>query len=246
LPDCTPPPPFDAPGVFETCRVQGGKILHLKEHLLRLAASLKTLRLDPLDLKELQGLQASAREVRDGFVRIAVSSSKTPRVLIHRHPGLPYPKALYRRGISIHTAATREPHPEAAPSGAKCSERLSSVLARWEWAGDREVLRLGASGFLTEGTSSNLFMVKQRTLYTPPAWLGVLEGVTRALVLKAALRLGLAALEVPITRHELFNAEEAFLTNVLMGILPLRSVDGRRIGTRTPGPVTRQLARALS
>ncbi len=240
-----PPAPFDAAGAFETCRVQEGKILHLKEHLWRLSASLKTLQLPPLGRQDLRDLQAAAREVKGGFVRIAVGRSGKPPVLIHRHPGLPYPKGLFRRGISIRTVATRQPGTEAQPSGAKSSERLSGVLARWEGGDSREVLRLGCHGLLTEGTASNLFMVKRGALQTAPAWLGVLEGVTRALVLKTAHKLGIPIQEAPFTRHELFNAEEAFLTNVLMEILPLRAVDGRKIGERVPGPVTRRLMRAF-
>ena len=104
---------------------------------------------------------------------------------------------------------------------------------------------MGPHGYVTEGTVSNLFFIQGKELVTAPAWAGILEGVTRSRVIRAARRMGVAVKEVPFTRHDLFNAEEAFLTNVLMGILPVRQVDGRRIGEKTPGPVTRKLMRAL-
>jgi branched-chain amino acid aminotransferase len=131
------------------------------------------------------------------------------------------------------------------PASVKCSERLSGVLARLEGPGATEVLSLNRQGYLTEGTVSNLFLVKDRRLFTPPAWAGVLEGVTRRKVWQAARRLGIPVCEVLLTRHEMFNADEAFLTNVLMEILPIRVVDGRRIGSRVPGAVTRRLMRAM-
>jgi len=109
-----------------------------------------------------------------------------------------------------------------------------------------EVLRVGIHGYPTEATTSNVFLVRGGVLTTPPLWLGVLEGVTRGKVLEVARELKIAVAEIPITRHDLFNAEEAFLTNVLMGILPIREVDGRRIGTKIPGPITQRLIQTLS
>jgi len=131
------------------------------------------------------------------------------------------------------------------PAQVKSSQRLTSILARQEGINSDEVLLLGAHGYLTEGTVSNLFLVKDSTLVTSPGWQGILEGVTRGLVRKAARRMRIPYLEIPVTRHDLFNADEAFLTNVLMDILPVRQVDGRRIGTKVPGPITQRLGRAL-
>lgn len=240
------PKPFDASGAFETCRVERGKVLFLEEHLHRLGESLKTLGVSGWNREEARRrLSEAASGIRQGVVRIAVGREQG-NVVVHRKEGLPYPQKLGREGIRLKTATTRWPLGEATPAQAKTSERLSGVLARLEGGESPEVLRIGPHGYLTEGTASNLFMVREGALCTPPCWLGVLEGVTRWRVLEAARRLRIPVEETPFSRHDLFNAEEAFLTNVLMGILPIREVDGRRIGLRCPGRITRRLSQILN
>lgn len=242
------PEEFDASGVFETCRVQSGRVLHLEEHLARLRASLKTVNIGtgyPSGTRYRGLLQAAARELREGTLRIAVRRRGAPRVLIHRSAGLPYSAKQLSEGIALRTVPSRWPAGETGWAQVKSSERLSGVLARMEAPEAVEVLRLGPHGYVTEGTVSNLFFIREGELVTAPAWAGILEGVTRSRVIRTARRMRVAVKETPFTRHDLFNAEEAFLTNVLMGILPVRQVDGRRIGEKTPGPVTRKLMRVL-
>lgn len=241
-----PPAPFDASGAFETCRVRAGKVLRLGEHLERLRASLKTVGVPSWDeLGTRRQLMREARGIREGYVRVAVRRSGEPRVLVHRRAGVPYSRRQVARGVLVRTVPTRWPAGETAWAQAKLSERLPAILGRIEAPDAVEVLRLGSHGHVTEGTVSNLFFVAGGQLVTAPHWLGVLEGVTRARVLQAARRLRIPVCESPFTRHELFNAEEAFLTNVLMGVLPVRAVDGRRIGRQVPGAVTRRLMGAL-
>ena len=240
------PESFDASGAFETCRVRKGKVLHLEEHLERLESSLRTLGFPRWEEQGARNSLAEAvRGVKEGYVRIAVRRRGKPRVVVHRHAGIPYSKKQIRRGVSVTTVPTRVPAVEAVQTRVKSSERLSSILARMEAPGVVEVLRIGPQGYLTEGTISNLFLVKGGAVRTPPAWLGVLGGVTRSHVIEAAKRMKIPVEEIPLTRHDLFNAEEAFLTNVLMGILPIRQADGRAIGAATPGPLTRRLMRAV-
>ena len=251
---------LETDGAFETCRVKTGRVVRLDDHLERLRASLKTLGIGDWNEQAVRSeLAKAARGIRAGYVRAAVRRGAwcgfllpqpvrregAPRLLIHRHAGVPYPAGQIRRGVSIRTVASRWPASETGWAQVKSSDRLGSVLARAEAGECAEALRIGRHGFLTEGTVSNLFLVRSGTLVTPPGWLGVLEGVTRHRVLEAARRLRLSAQIEPVTRHDLFNAEEAFLTNVLMEILPIREVDGRRIGTRVPGSVTRRLMRAV-
>ncbi len=237
---------FDASGAFETCRVRRGRVLYLDEHLERLRASLKTIGIPPMEDRAISHpIRQVAREVKEGFVRVAVHRNRTPSVVVTPHPGIPYSRRQVSRGVSIRTVAGRQPAVEAIPAQVKHSERLGSVLARLEAPDSVEVLRLGSHGYLTEGTVSNLFLMSHDALMTPPGWLGVLEGVTRHHLLKAARRLRIPVQEVPLTRHDLFNAQEAFLTNVLMGILPIREVDGRRIGGKIPGPGTRRFMREM-
>ena len=238
---------FDASGVFETCRVEKGKVLHREEHLRRLQASLKTAGIFSWDEASVRReLGRAAAGMRRGFVRVAVRRAGDPRFLVYRHPGLPYSSRDLRRGIEIRTVAARWPSGESSWAQAKLSERLGGALARAEAPESPDVLRLGPHGYLTEGTVSNLFFVKEGTLTTAPTWIGVLEGVTRANVIRAARRLKIPVRVTPFGRHDLFNAEETFLTNVLMGVLPVSVVDGRRIGGRAPGPVTRKLMREIS
>ncbi len=240
------PEPFDAYSCFETCRVKAGVVLHLSDHFKRLQTSIKTLDLTPLEEgSTLRDLRQAAREVGNGFVRILVRREGEPRFILHRHPGIPYSERQRMQGIALTTVPTRQPSVEAVPAQVKHSQRLSGILARLEGRNSPEVLRLGSHGYLTEGTVSNLFLVKDKTLITAPPWIGVLEGVTRHRVMEAARRGKIPVQEIPVTRHELFNAQEAFLTNVLMGIAPIAQVDGRQIGTQVPGPITRRLMRAL-
>lgn len=239
-----PPRQFESTGVFETCRVKAGTILHRHEHIERLKASLRTL---GMDLRLVQGMEArlaaAAHRVQDGFVRVGVRARGEPRVTMDERKGIPYSQKLKKRGLKVTTSAGRWPSGEAGCAGAKHSDRLSSILARAQSKDAGEVLRFNAQGYLTEATVSNLFLVRNGELLTPAAWLGVLDGVTRRRILWAASRLGIPVQETVVTRHELFNAEEAFLTNVLMGVMPIREVDGRRIGAGIPGPITRRLSK---
>ena len=238
---------IDASGAFETCRVKRGKVLRLGHHLDRLRASLKGIGLLQWDEREARGeLIRSAAGLADGYLRIAVRRNDSPRVLVHRQERLPYTPQQARRGLSVTTVPSRMPQVEAVQGRVKSSERLSGIFARMEAPRADEVLRLSAHGYVTEGTVSNLFLVKAGELITAPAWSGVLEGITRAGVIRAARAMKVPVKETPFTRHDLFNAEEVFLTNVLMGVLPVREVDGRRIGGKLPGPLTRKLMRAMA
>ena len=241
-----PPRQFDAAGVFETCRVRKGAVLHRQEHLERLRESLRTL---GMDVHRVQGvearLNAAARRVGDGFVRIGLRAEGEPRMVVDERRGTPYSDRMRTEGVKVVTAAGCWPSGETGFAGAKHTDRLSSILARAQAGDAAEVLRFNAEGYLTEGTVSNLFLVKDGTLLTPATWLGVLDGVTRRQLLLAAGRLHIPVQETVVTRHELFNADEAFLTNVLMGVLPVREADGRRIGRRLPGPMTQRLSESL-
>ncbi len=238
------PEPFDASGCFETIRVERSRGVNLKEHLRRLRASLQTVGIGfPAERALLSRINAEAGRIKEGYVRMAVRRSGEMVVQSGRNHR--YSAAQARKGISLVTAAARWPAGEIGLAQVKHSERLAGILARAEARAMPEVLRLGAHGYLTEGTVSNLFFVKEGTLFTPPVWSGVLDGITRRAVLAAAKRLQVPVREVPVTRHELFNAEEAFLTNVLMDLLPVREVDGRRIGDKIPGPITRRLKKEV-
>jgi branched-chain amino acid aminotransferase len=235
--------PFDASGCFETCRVRGGVILYAAEHRKRLVASLKTVGISAsfLDRAWAEAV-VTAKTVRDGVLRIAIRRAGNPAWLIHAHEGVHYSPEQLRNGVAIRTVPSRWPMGETAVAGAKISERLSSIFAKMEEPEAVEQIRIGRHGYLTEGTVSNLFLVSGNRLVTPATWLGVLSGVTRARVIRAAKQLSIPVDEIPVTRHDLYNAREAFLTNALMGALPVREVDGRLIGEAVPGLLTKRIS----
>ncbi len=237
---------FDSSGCFETIRVENGRPVNLREHIQRINESLHALAVDFYGQDNLAAeIRREARRIGSGYVRVTVNRYGERRTVLHASARTRYTPALQKWGVRLRTVPTRWPSGETARSLSKHSERLSSILARCEGGEAFDVLRLGSHGLLTEGTVSNFFFVKEGTLFTPPAWVGVLEGITRKKVLQAARRLKIPVKEVPVTRHDLFNADEAFLTNVLMRLLPIREVDGRRIGEIVPGPVTRRLMSKL-
>ena len=126
---------------------------------------------------------------------------------------------------------------------AKYSARLGSVLAVMDAQrrGVDEALFMDALGYVTESTASNFGIVSHGMILTPPCWLGLLAGITRDVLCELAEALRLAIREAPLPRHDLYNADEAFLLSTLREVMPVTVVDGRRIGTGRPGPVTKQL-----
>ena len=130
---------------------------------------------------------------------------------------------------------------------AKYSARLASVMAvaDAQLRGADEALWMGALGYVTESTASNFGIVRENTIVTPPCWLGLLAGITRDVLCELAVSLRIPLRELPLTRLEIYNAEEAFLTSTLKEVLPVTTIDGRRIGTGKPGPVSRRLLQAF-
>ena len=236
-------------GMFETIRVVSGRPVAWAAHWARLQASQQTVgRPQPPPQLEQQLLRAIRRlphSVRGA--RIAVSTTAgDPTVeaqVLPRRRGRSV--ASWRRGIEVVTAAGRQEAPAAVPSQIKSRERLTGVLARGAGPSSAgEIVWRNAQGVMTEGTMSNLFIVRRGQLITSPTWSGLLPGIMRAEILRAARRLKIPVVEQPFTRHELFTASEAFMSNSLMGIVPVRVADGRRIGPRCPGVITQRLRRA--
>ncbi len=164
----------------------------------------------------------------------------------HRFKKLHLRALHYQSAVVVRTITAPLPSGAVVPAQVKSIDRLPSVLAWGETPDAFELLWRHADGTVAEGTVSNLFIVRHRRLVTPPVWGGVLAGVVRDEVLRLVRRLRFEILEQPFTRHELFTATEAFLTNSLLGLVPIRIVDGRRIGSRCPGPLTRRFSHAYA
>ena len=154
-----------------------------------------------------------------------------------------WPPEVYERGLRVVTAATPMPHRESLSPRTKSLNYLPHILARIEGteAGADEVLMLDSAGYAAEGSAENLFVVKHGALRTPPAWSGILKGVTRGAVLELAREAGIPASEEPINRYDVYTADEAFFTGTAAEIIAIRELDGRQVGAGRMGPVTRNL-----
>ena len=255
----------EAVGVFESMRAYNGKILHEEEHLKRLRESAKTVGYRPVPAsnnlrKELhQALKASNE--KNTSVRLTLLEGKIVVLIGSRK----VPRRLYEKGVVLKTASFPRGGGNAVLCQAKVSAYQQAVLASTEpnpvQAFDR--LFLDQEGILAETRVGNFFIVKhpftnrvrgnsrtrfvervKAVLLTPPEHL-ILNGVTRRFVIECALELGFEVQETPLTRHDFFNADEAFLSNTSWEILPVRELDGRVIGSGKPGPVTLKLHRFL-
>ena len=233
-------------GLFETMLCRGGRVPLLSRHLRRLRAGAGVVGISLPPEAELAGAVARTVEANglgDGAVRLTVSrgvpegrgllpgGEERATVVVHAQPFGGYPEALYRRGMRLATSGLRRN--ERSPlSRIKSSSYLDNVLARREAAarGADEALLLNTAGRVAGASAANVFIIRGGRLITPDAGSGALPGVARGVVLELAPRLGLEAEERPVGPEELEAAEGCFLTNALMGVMPVRSVDGRRIG----------------
>jgi branched-chain amino acid aminotransferase len=249
-------------GVFEGIRSYSGLIFKLTEHLDRLFESAHTIMLRiPMEKDELiEAVKESLRinHLRDAYIRLVVTRgegdlgldprkcAKPTLFIIADHIQL-YPQQLYDKGLEIITVATQRNVPEALNPQIKSLNYLNNILAKIEAinSGFEEAIMLSPSGYVTEATGENIFIVKGRKLLTPPPYIGVLRGITRQTVMGLAGRQRLAVQEELLTRHDLFNADEVFLTGTAAEIVPVVKIDGRVIGSGKPGPVTRKLLAAF-
>ncbi len=239
-------------GIFESLRThQKPIIFREKEHLRRFVASVKTICF-PLSLTEKElsrelhmALEAFVREKKKAgesaenlFIRLTLWKNQV-YVLVGQKKHAP---SLYEEGVRLATSPISRTHTNAQSPQVKTSAYHNAFLASLEIKpeGAYEWLFLDAAGFVTEVRIGNFFMIKKGELWTPPED-GILNGVTRGVVIECALRNRMKTREIPLSRHDVYNASEAFLTNTSWEILPVCWVDGRKIGTGTPGSVTHQL-----
>ncbi|MDP3767500.1 MAG: aminotransferase class IV, partial [Dehalococcoidia bacterium] len=194
-----------------------------------------------------QALQRSG--LKGAVVRVALlpqrGEAALPSIVVQ--PAQPLPASIYRRGIRIAVVPTRKFSVGAISPQAKYSARLGSVLAVQEahLRGVEEALFMDAIGSVTESTASNFGIVSRGVIRTPPCWLGLLAGITRDVLMELTRGLRLPLEEVPLTRHDLYNADEAFLTSTLKEVLAVTWIDGRKIADGRPGPITQRLRRAF-
>src|SRR6266481_3972323 len=245
-------------GIFEGIRFYNGRVFRLEQHLERLWNSARSICLDiPMTRQEMtEALLETIRQnhLRDGYIRLVVTRGvgnlglnpeqcKNPSVIIIAATIALYHEDFYRKGLSIVTVATRRSNPASLNPAVKSLNYLNNVMARIEanLAGADEALMLNDEGNVAECTADNVFIIKRDQIFTPPIHAGALRGVTRSVIFDIAAELGLKISEPDITRHDVFIADECFLTGTEAEIVPVVKADGRIIGDGKPGPITTRI-----
>jgi branched-chain amino acid aminotransferase len=242
-------------GIFEGIRFYNGRVFRLEEHLERLWDSGRSICLEiPMSKKQMtEALLETIRQnhLRDGYVRLLVTRGignlglnptqcEKPSVIIIVAKIALYHEDFYRKGLSVITCATRRSNPASLNPAVKSLNYLNNVMARIEanLAGADEALMLNDAGNVAECTADNVFVVKHSQIFTPPITAGALRGITRSIVFEIGAEFDIKVLETDITRHDVFVADECFLTGTAAEIVPVVKADGRMIGNGKPGPVT--------
>jgi branched-chain amino acid aminotransferase len=245
-------------GVFEGIRAYNGRVFKLAEHIERLYCSAKAILLKiPLTPDEMvRAVVETCRrnKVRDGYLRLVVTrgegtlglnphNCKRGSVIIIAARIQLYPAEMYERGLDLITVATTRNLHSALNPAIKSLNYLNNIMAKIEAinGGCEEAVMLNAQGYVAESTADNIFIVKGGRLETPPLSAGALYGITRGVVMELALQNGLAVSEPNLTRYDLFNADECFLTGTGAEIIAVVKIDGRVVGSGRPGPVTEKL-----
>ena len=249
-------------GVFEGIRAYHGRVFKLKEHIQRLYESARHIALDPgipqEQMMEIVLETCRRNNLKDAYIRLVVTRGRGDLGLDPRKCPKPfifciaagiqlYPEELYERGLELVTVGTRRNAPDALDPRIKSLNYLNNILAKIEAtkAGAPEGLMLNKEGYVAEATGDNIFIVKNGCLYTPPSHIGLLEGITRNTVLDLAKKLGIPAAEKVFTRHDVYTADECFLTGTAAEVIPVSHLDSRPIGDGRPGPITRKLISAF-
>ena len=245
-------------GIFEGIRAYNGRIFRLKDHIDRLYMSARAIALEiGMSREDFIALVEEALKrsgLRDAYIRPIVTrgvgdlgidplNCTKPTIMVIVDTIKIWPEERYEQGLACVTAPTPIPHRESLSPRVKSLNYLPHVMAKIEGrvAGADEVLMLDASGHVCEGSGQNLFIVNGRTLRTPPSYAGILLGVTRNAVMEIATQAGYTVKEELFNRYDVYTADEAFLTGTASEVAPIRSLDGRAVGTGKPGPVTRDL-----
>jgi len=193
-------------------------------------------------------------KIDDGYVRLVVTRgagtlgldpnrTSDPQVIIIADRISLYPSELYEKGLEIVTVSVVRNHPASVSPRIKSLNYLNNILAKIEGlqAGCVEALMLNTQGEVAECTGDNVFLARDGVLFTPPAEAGILEGVTREAVIELAAAAGLKVRQSALTKHDVYIADEMFLTGTAAEVIPVVKVDGRVIGGGRPGPITRDL-----
>jgi len=245
-------------GVFEGLRSYSGRVFRLDSHLDRLWDSARAIALEIPLAKDVVAQAVNdtlaANKLIDGYVRLVVTRgagslgldpnrTKNPQVIVIADTISLYPQEFYDKGLRIVTAATQRVHSAALSPRIKSLNYLNNIMAKLEGlqAGCVEALMLNHKGEVAECTGDNLFVVRLGRLLTPPPDAGILEGITRGAVMELAHAAGIDCREATLTRYDIYTSDECFLTGTAAEVIPVVEIDGRKVGSGTPGPVTSRL-----
>ncbi|MEQ8210296.1 MAG: branched-chain-amino-acid transaminase [Lacipirellulaceae bacterium] len=245
-------------GVFEGMRIYGGKVFRHEQHITRLYESARAICLEiPISQADMQAqvdATVKANGLEDGYVRLLVTRGagtlgldpnrcSNPQIIVIADKIALYPQEYYDHGLELITSSVIRNHPAALSPRIKSLNYLNNILAKIEGlkAGCVEALMLNHKGEVAECTGDNLFLVKHGRLLTPPLNAGILEGITRNAVLELAREAGMDVAETSLTKHDVYVADECFLTGSAAEVVPVVKVDDRVIGDGKPGPMTLDL-----
>jgi len=256
-------------GVFEGIRVYGGRIFKCRTHLCRLFESARAIRLQiPYSIDELTAAMQQTIEANNGddnnvgYIRLCATrgigtlglnplSCKNSSVFVIADAITLYTKEMYENGLAVITSSVLRNHPAALSPRIKSLNYLNNIMAKLDAldAGLMEAVMLNHQGYVAECTGDNIFIVRswegKPTLITPPLHAGILEGVTMNVVIELAKQQGIPVIRMDLTKHDLYTADEMFLTGTAAEAIPVTQIDGRQIGDGRPGAVTRQLIQAF-
>lgn len=245
-------------GVFEGIRLYNGCIFRLDDHLKRLWSSAKYIMLEiPMPFDELKKVVVESvrkNNLKDGYIRLIVTRGKgtlglapwqCPKasIIVIADKIQLYPKEFCENGLEIVTSVTRQKSVESLNPRIKSLNYLNNILAKIEAhnAGSVEALMLDPQGYVAECTGDNIFIIKDNQIITTPIYIGILRGITRDVIIEIARGLGYEVLEHPLTRFDIIDADECFLTGTAAEAVPVVMLDKRKIGTGKPGKITKQL-----
>lgn len=248
-------------GVFEGIRFYNGRIFRLEEHIRRLFDSSRAILLNlPWTQEEVCKFTCetvAANGLRDGYIRLVVTRGAgelglnpylcpKPSMFIIASTIKLYPDEHYQNGLAIITCATRRPAPAALMPQVKSLNYLNNIMAKVEaiQSNALEAVMLNEQGYVAECTGDNLFILKNGALITPLISDGALDGITRAVLIELAAKIGVPFVERSLTRYDIYTADECFLTGTAAEVIPVVSLDRRIIGDGKPGPLTRRFLEA--
>lgn len=242
-------------GIFETLRAYNRKIFRLKNHLQRLRHScqLISLSLPWTDTYFTKVLYMSLKKnnLSNAYIRVTItrgtgpigldiSKCKKPALIIISSPYRKYPAEFYTHGVDVAISKTKRNHPLCLNPEIKSLNFLNNILSRIEHKNTFETILCNLYGKIVEGSMSNIFIIAKRTIMTPPIKDGLLPGITRQVVIEIAHANGIPIKEVSLWPENLYTAEECFLTNTSLEIMPVRTINGHKI-KQVPGKLTNLL-----